>query len=338
MVKRVKCKLCPKTYAYRRGLWRHVEKEHPELAPPKKVYLKCPIANKKGFRFVKTKVYTCLLYDKDRAERRAKRRAREIARRKALGIKTDDMEELVPFVMPSNQVRQEITKKIHTRWSNMEGDDAGGFVKPVLEPFNIFQLTLERNCNTPDHFVDNDLENISLVILGINNCAVHKKKNTSLTGTYGKGTVAELKRRRNLPVDFDAIMARESKSKVKYGGERTSNVVYESCATAYKRDIKTKAQFSSLQEFFHHGLELLRAQGGRCAISDIPMDGHRGSDDTFFNPSLDAIDPTLGHVKGNLQWVILCLNAIDRAKRNKANSKKSRWTREKFKQYIGVHM
>jgi len=279
------------------------------------------------------KVKDSLRSDKRRAERRAKRRAREIARRRALGLETDDVEEIVPFVMPDNRVKQEIAKKIHARWSNMEGDDAGGFVKPVLEPYNIFQLTLERNCNIPDHFVDNDLENISLVILGINNQARHKKNNTSLTGTYGKGTVAELKRRRQLPVDLDAIMTRESKAHVK----KIPNVVYSSCTGAYK-DKKTRAQFDSIGEFFHHGLELLRAQGGRCAISDIPMDGHVGSPTSFFNPSLDAIDPTLGHVKGNLRWVILCLNATDCAKKKKKNpddNKKSRWNREKFKQYIG---
>jgi len=313
-------------------LVRHMERIHPEQAPPKRTCLRCPIADKKGFRFVKEKTRKCLQDDKRRAERRSKRRAKEIARRQALGIGIEDMEELVPFVMPSNHTRQDIAEKIHTRWLEMEGDDAGGFVKPVLEPFNIFQLTLERNCNTPDHFIDNDLENISLVVLGINNRAVHKKNNTSLTGTYGKGTVAELKRRRQLPVDLDAIMARESKTSAK----GKDNVVYNSCMNTHYVDKKTQAQFDSLQEFFHHGLELLRNQGARCAISDIPMDGHRGSDATFFQPSLDAIDPTLGHVKGNLRWVILCLNATDCAKRNKGDSKKSRWTKQKFLQYIGV--
>jgi len=332
---RVKCTFCPKTYAYLRNLQRHVEKEHPEHAPPKKVYYRCPIADKKGFRFVKGKVKVCLQHDKRRAERRAKRRARE-----KVGIGIEDMEEVVPFVIPSQAAKHEITKKIHARWSDLVGDDAGGFVKPVLEPFNIFQLTLERNCNVPNHFVDNGLSNISLVIVGINTQARHKKKNTSLTGTYGKGTVAELKRRRNLPVDLDAIMMRESKPTDK----GKDNVVYASCMRAYHRDKKTQSQFASAREFFHHGLELLRAQGARCAISDIPMDGHRGSDDTFFQPSLDAVDPTLGHVKGNLRWVVLCLNAVDCAKEkskknpdeNPDERKKSRWTREKFEQYIGL--
>ena len=310
----------------------HKRRWHPVHAPPKKAYIKCPIADKKAFAFVKKKTRASLQADKKRAERRSKRRAREIARRQALGIGIEDVEELVPFVMPSPAMKQEITKKIYTRWSNMKGDDAGGFVKPVLEPYNIFSLTFERNYNTGDHFIENDLENISLVILGINNPAKHKKNNTSLTGTYGKDTVAELKRRRNLPVDLDAILARETKT----GTKEKHNVVYASCWRAYYADKKTQAQFDSIGEFFHHGLELLRNQGARCAISDIPMDGHHGSPTSFFYPSLDAIDPTLGHVKGNLRWVILCLNAIDRAKQKKANSKKSRWTREKFKQYIGV--
>jgi len=315
---------------------------HPENAPPKQVHLSCPIGDKKAFYFLKRKALTCIRADKRRAEAKAKRRAKEIARRETLGIGVEDIEEVVPFVMPDNHVRQEITIKIHDRWRDLVGDDAGGFVKPVLEPFNIFSLTFERNCNIPDHFVDNGLSNISLVILGINNCAVHKKNNTSLTGTYGKGTVAELKRRRNLPVDLDAIMERETKPYAK----KIANVVYSSCKRAYQADEKTRAQFGSLHEFFHHGLELLRQQGARCAISDIPMDGHKGSPTSFFQPSLDAIDPTLGHVKNNLRWVILCLNATDCAKKkskknpdeNPQERKKSRWTKQKFLKYIGVRV
>jgi len=333
---KLQCTICPKKIKPQ-NMAAHKRKYHPELVHTIQVHLKSPIADKKAFYFVKKKTRACLRHDKTRAEARERKRAKEIARRQALGIGIEDMEELVPFVMPSNHVKQEISIKIHDRWSDLVGDDAGGFVKPVLESFNIFQLTLERNCNTPDHFVDNGLSNISLVILGINNAAVHKKNNTSLTGTYGKGTVAELKRRRNLSVDLDAIMTRESKPTDK----RKDNVVYQSCNTAYKRDKKTQAQFGTAGEFFTYGLELLRAQGARCAISDIPMEGHKGSPTSFFQPSLDAIDPTLGHVKGNLRWVILCLNATDRAKQKKAkenpdDSKKSRWTKQKFLQYIGV--
>jgi len=340
---------CEKTYKTKHGLTNHLNPKkqcticfillspnymadhkrrcHPEHAHTIRARLSCPVDDKRAFRFLKQKVHGSLRSDKKRAEKRVKR-ARERAKKRALGIETI---EVAPFLMPDTHARQKITMKIHDRWLKMEGDDAGGFVKPVLEPYNIFSLTYERNYNDGDHFVNNDLENISLVILGINNGAKHKTNNTSLTGTYGKGTVAELKRRRNLTVDLDAIMARESKPHVK----KTPAVVYTSCNNVYRVDKKTQAQFGSVGEFFTYCLRLLRKQRARCAISDIPMDGHAWSDANFFQPSLDAIDPTLGHVKNNLRWVVFCLNAADNAKKNKA-SKKSRWTRQKFLQYIGL--
>jgi len=235
--------------------------------------------------------------------------------------------------MPGPRVKHKIACDVYLRWRSMSGDDAGGHVKPRLQCYHIYQLSLDRKNNNLPHFVDNGLSNISFVILGVNNRAEHRETKHSLVGTYGESTVAEFKRRRGMSVDLDTIMTRESKPKDK----AKDNVVYKSCMRAYQRDKKTQAQFDSVGEFFHHGLQLLRAQGGRCAISNIPMDGHRGSADSFFQPSLDAIDPKLGHVNGNLRWVILCLNATDCAKKNPNESKASRWTKKKFLKYIGVH-
>jgi len=317
---------CDKTYASEKGLAvhlkpkkpcpvcakmlrpdsipRHIRTVHEEHVHLIQVQIPCPFPeDRRGFRYVKKKVHWHL-----RADLRAKRITE----------------------MPENRVKHEIACAVYLRWRDMSGDDAGGHVKPLLRCYHIFQLSLDRKDNKLPHFVDNGLSNISFVILGVNNRAEHRETKHSLVGTYGESTVAEFIRRRNMSVDLDAIMKRETK------GTRKHNVVYQSCSHAYDADKKTQAQFSTLREFFHHCLELLRAQGARCAISDIPMDGHRGSADSFFQPSLDAIDPTLGHVKGNLRWVILCLNATDCAKVNPNDSKNSRWTKQKFLQYIGV--
>jgi len=281
----------------------HIRRKHKEHATPVQVHIPCPFPeDRERFTYVKLKVHNHL-----NADLRAKRIAE----------------------MPEPRVKHKIAFDVYLRWRDMIGDDAGGHVKPVLQSFHIYQLSLDRKNNNLPHFVDNGLSNISFVILGVNNRAEHRETEHSLVGTYGNGTVTEFIRRRNLSVDLDAIMKRESKPTDK----RAPNVVYQACNRTYHADKKTQAQFDSTREFFHHGLELLRAQGGRCAISDIPMDGHKGSADSFFQPSLDAIKPKLGHVKGNLRWVVLCLNAIDRAKQNPNESKNSRWTREKFNEY-----
>jgi len=284
----------------------HKRRCHPELVHTIQVQIPCPFPeDRERFAYVKLKVHAHL-----HADLKLKRIAK----------------------MPEPSIRHKIACDVYLRWRSMSGDDAGGHVKPLLQCYHIYQLSLDRKDNNLPHFVDNGLSNISFVILGVNNRAEHRETEHSIVGTYGNGTVAEFIRRRNLPVDLDAIMERELKPTVK----KKINVVYQSCAKAYRVDKKTQAQFDSLQEFFHHGVELLRNQGARCAISDIPLDGHRGSADSFFQPSLDAIKPKLGHVKGNLRWVILCLNATDHAKRNPNDSKASRWTKQKFLKYIGV--
>jgi len=289
----------------------HVRRKHEEHVHMIQVYIPCPFPeDREKFAYVKMKVRRHLGKDLD---------AKRIAE------------------MPENRVIHKIACDVYLRWRSMSGDDAGGHVKPLIRRYHIFQLSLDRKDNTKAHFVDNGLSNISFVILGVNNGAEHRETKHSLVGTYGEGTVAEFIRRRGMSVDLDAIMKRETKPSVKYGDKKKPNVVYGSCWHVYYKDEKTKAQFGSIGEFFTHGLELLKKQHARCAISDIPMDGHRGSTDSFFQPSLDAIDPKLGHVKGNLRWVILCLNATDHSKVNPNDSKASRWTKEKFESYCGIN-
>ena len=319
---------CDKTYKTKQGLTRHlkpkepcpicakmitsqnipdhIRTQHEEHVHLIRSYIPCPFpGDRERFAYVKKMVHSLL-----RADLRSKRIAE----------------------MPGPHVTHNIACDVYLRWRSMSGDDAGGHVKPRLQCYHIYQLSLDRKNNKLPHFVDNGLSNLSLVILGVNNRAEHRETKHSLVGVYGNGTVAEFFRRRNMPVDLDAIMARETKTWNKGG----NNVVYRSCMHAYQHDKKTRKQFKTGREFFHHGLELLRAQGGRCAISNIPMDGHKGSPTSFFQPSLDAIKPKLGHVRGNLRWVIMCLNATDCAKKNPNDSENSRWTKAKFLKYIGV--
>ena len=207
----------------------HIRRKHEEHVHLIQVQIPCPFPeDREGFSYVKKKVRSLL-----DADLRVKRIAE----------------------MPGPHVKHKITCDVYLRWRFMLRDDAGGHVKPRLQCYHIFQLSLDRENNKLPHFVDNGLSNISFVILGVNNRAEHRETKESLVGTYGEGTVAEFIRRRNLPVDVDAIMKRETKCRV--NGE--INVVYSSCRGAYHADKKTRKQFGSIGEFFTHGLELLRA-------------------------------------------------------------------------------
>ena len=59
--------------------------------------------------------------------------------------------------------------------------------------------------------------------------------------------------------------------------------------------------------------------------------------------SLDAIDPKRGHVRGNLRWICVFLNAtnysktrtVARGSRHQTPNVPTAWTPRLFKQYIG---
>lgn len=64
--------------------------------------------------------------------------------------------------------------------------------------------------------------------------------------------------------------------------------------------------------------ELYLAQGGKCAISGVPIllttkiDQNNNLDRSEHTASLDRIDNSVGYVVGNVQWVHKTINRIRR--------------------------
>lgn len=56
---------------------------------------------------------------------------------------------------------------------------------------------------------------------------------------------------------------------------------------------------------WQYALEVFEAQGGRCALSGIPLALEKGSPWTL---SLDQIRPGEGYVVGNIQWLAWAVN------------------------------
>ena len=116
-------------------------------------------------------------------------------------------------------------------------------------------------------------------------------------------------------------------------GKCKGNVVYGSISKAYDRD--GKKYFKDRTEMFHYCYNLFVEQGAICDVSGYLMDCHIGSELRFFQPSLDAIDPILGHRPGNLRWVCRFLNPPNHKYLNTfKDGTPVEWTQKLFNQYI----
>ena len=115
-----------------------------------------------------------------------------------------------------------------------------------------------------------------------------------------------------------------------------------------KRMVNNQVEHDLLVNMFHtrdnfqsYCLKVLEDQKYKCAISGIYL--LNGLQDTMhanekvFSMSINAIDPTLGHVKGNIEWVCRFINVINVEKTKTYHYKDdppNAWTKELFQQYF----
>ena len=105
----------------------------------------------------------------------------------------------------------------------------------------------------------------------------------------------------------------------------------------YYNDPECQKEFGSLQAFCNYLSYILKTQQGQCAIIGIRLRDNFDLEDgatymkDYYNDlgseykvsgadvqrmcfmSLDARDPTKGHIRGNIRWVIRCLNLVARS-------------------------
>ena len=217
-----------------------------------------------------------------------------------------------------NTIIHAIAKLVYDRWKCMDDiDDAGGWVAGglLLRHYALFQLSLDRKDNARPHFLHNSLQNLSFVPLGMNNTA-------SIVAKYGTDTCKVL-RERVAEGETAAIM----------NNGKISRCLHD----IYNRDLLTRQHFRTYGAFKTHATRLLQTQKNRCAISTITMSYKRGENSWPFQPSLDAIEPAIGHISGNLRWVCLFLNATDFSKVNRhPDEVPHRWTSTLFRQYVRI--
>ena len=177
--KKIACPHCHKRLN-KGHLPRHIRARHPKHARPKKTRrLPCPFPDDPhGWSFVKRKVRNCIINDM----------------RRKLRWTLGDRAELE--AQNCNAKKHALAKMVYGKWLSMgELDDAGGRVPNGLKlrAHTLFQLSLDRIYNTRPHFIRNSLQNLSFVVLGINNFS-------SIVSRWGKNTSAELRARVVAPV------------------------------------------------------------------------------------------------------------------------------------------
>ena len=237
------------------------------------------------------------------------------------------------------------------------GGNITGITKLVFEPYSLFSLSQDRSDDTHIHYVDKGVSNILLTIKGMN---VHcSSREWSLAEDVRKGRTPNVHnlcenlrdemRRVVSAEEIAAIMAREKTSRNSalarsFCKSAHTNSLYTSVERAFSRDEKARDAYGTVGNMFERVYEDVYEVV--CPISSITMSGHaynRVFDGKKhiphpFQPSLDAIDPTKGHVPGNLRVVCCFLNATDCSKRNTLKAEHAHsWTRELWTQYVSVY-
>ena len=102
-----------------------------------------------------------------------------------------------------------------------------------------------------------------------------------------------------------------------------------------------KNEFGNVKNFRSYCLEVLKKQEYKCAVSGIYL--LNGPYDTMsdkekvFGMSINAINPTLGHVKKNIEWVCRFINVTNTEKSktyHHEDDPPNAWTKELFQKYF----
>lgn len=326
------CLVCKQTFSQKSNLDRHMRKQHPDeaiayLGLPRP-NLKCPREfegtdmTKARWQFLKLMVRNNIT-----ADRRKK------------NVRPQDRTLLSK--MYNNTTIHHIASQIARRilddglLEKNTTDAFGGFLPNGLimrHHGGLFKLSLDRIQDTHSggerciHYPDPDnaMANIRLVPLAIN------------LGKCGAFSLNMVQEAVGQPVDVASLLDYESQTKCKSYGNRT---LYKCCYSIFECDEKAQVAFrGNPNAMWQWARARLESIGGRCEISGIPLrtNQQKGSP---FQMSIDAIQPILGHVPGNMRIVCRFLNAVCCDKRKTFEDPEdgpSQWTPELFRQYFRI--
>lgn len=218
-------------------------------------------------------------------------------------------------------------------------DDCGGYLENGFDlfPFSLYKLSLDRiDRSLPYYAWDEDrntwIGNIRFVIHGIN----HPTRPTS----HGAGMCKMFRDKLAEPKDDDErlqhmILSLERIASLDKPGSiapKKRILPYSAVSACFRNHPDMREEFGKFHQAWEYCKELLikqRFRWGNILMSDTSTDPlHR----RMFAPSLSIIDPKLGPVMGNLEWIPACLN-IQSYHKNKGPTL-ARWSPEAFEKYV----
>ena len=198
----------------------------------------------------------------------------------------------------------------------------------------LFQISLDRKDNDYPHFYGSmdAFQNVRDVPLCLNTrCNPFKHYSN-----FKQAVLDQIK----LPSTLDLGKLMHSKKSICYIGIGN---IWRS-----KRKVKgqvehvlLKNMFDNIKNFQSYCLKVLKDQEYKCAITGIyllnDMYDKIPANKKVFSMSINAIDPTVGHVRGNIEWVCRFINVINAEKNKKIHHKDdppNAWTKELFEKYF----
>lgn len=250
--------------------------------------------------------------------------------------------------------RHAIAVAIYKRWQSMgDQDDNGGnctgACKIVLRPHSLFSLTLDRMDDLKPHFVNDTLDNLCFTIRGMNVWSSLRLDDQTCARLR-----VEMRRTVSAAEVAAALLREKTCSSIRIARsfgftKKLDHILYKSVSHAFHHDPKARAKFVTVGKMFSHCYALYAAAGARCALNGIFLSGHAYNrvleGDRYvphpFQPSVDAVVPSLGHVPGNLRIICRYLNATDKSKlltlKRKRSAVPHAWSRELWFHYVGAN-
>ena len=350
-----KCPFCLELRTTKQGMYRHFRRAHEELLnanggcptydiPDKITRLKVPAGLKKyrdPFNYLKRLIHDCIQSDHQRikALKKSIEKCKKKNNQDQVKYYTNILANYGDLLENKNENRHHIATEWLTyliqnnRMNTFQHESGLTFAYHFQAHGGLFQISLDRKDNDYPHFDEsrNAFQNIRDVPLCLNtqcNPLNHypKFKQSVLDQIKLQSTLNLNRLMYNKSICYKGIMnIWNSKRKVNNEVEH----------------VLLKNMFGNVKNFQSYCLKVLKDQEYKCAITGMYV--LNGMQDTMpankkvFAMSINAIDPTLGHVRGNIEWVCRFINVTNREKDKKIHHKDdppNAWTKELFEKYF----
>ena len=349
------CPFCLKLFSRKKVIYTHFRSAHEELLnanggcptyniPPKRTNLKVPAGledYKYPFNYLKQIIRLCIVSDHQRIKDLEKsiQYNEKINYQDKVRYYANILVNYGDVVENTNENRHHIATQWlryliqNKRMDTFQHESGLIFAYQFQKHGGLFQISLDRKHNDYPHFDGsrNVFQNVRDVPLCLNtqcNPLEHYPK-------FKQTVLDQIK----LPstLDLGALM-------------KTKSICYRGINHIWLSKRKVKGQvehallknmFGDFKNFKSYCKKVLEDQDYKCAITGIyllnGMPDSMKDEEKVFTMSINAIDPTLGHVKGNIEWVCRFINVINAEKNKKVHHKDdppNGWTKELFQKYF----